>query len=182
MARKQVYASSAEYAPHTGGSNMPQHGLLKNNEDLTVKTPAEDAEKQALASCLPEFYAAVAGFPDLKVLPGLSEESINELETRLDFRFANGLKSLLRQCAAISMNGLSLRADHFGPIVMPGSEALIIGEFYLHNPGDRLLMLPGDESVYYLEQRNGAITKLADTVEKFFNQTLVRQLYGWQPL
>ena len=41
-----------------------------------------------------------------------------------------------------------------------------------------LLMLPGDESVYYLEQRNGAITKLADTVESFFNQTLPRHLYG----
>lgn len=138
----------------------------------------ENTARQALAAYLPEFYAAVGDFPDLKAEPGLSDEAITALEQRLDFRLAEGLKKLLRQCAAISMNGLSVRADHFGPIVMPSSEALVIGELYLHNPGDRLLMLPGDETVYYLEQRNGAITKLADSVEAFFNQTLPRHLYG----
>ena len=139
---------------------------------------ADAAAREALAACLPEFYAAVGEFPDLHVEPGLSDADIMALETRLDFRLAEGLKKLLRQCATISMNGLSVRAAHFGPIVMPSSEALIIGELYLHNPGDRLLMLPDDETVYYLEQRNGAITKLADSVEKFFNQTLPRHLYG----
>lgn len=138
----------------------------------------EDPGRRALAACLPEFYAVVREFPDLRVEPGLADDAIAALETRLDFRLAEGLKRLLRRCAAISMNGLSLRAREFGPIVMPGSEALVIGELYLHNPGDRLLMLPDDESVYYLEQRNGAITKLAGTVEDFFNQTLPRHLYG----
>lgn len=143
------------------------------------KTPgAEEAGKKALAAYLPEFFAAVGEFPDLRAEPGLSDEDIAALEQRLDFRLAEGLKRLIRQCAAISMNGLSVRAAHFGPIVMPSSEALVIGELYLHNPGDRLLMLPGDETVYYLEQRNGAITKLADSVENFFNQTLPRHLYG----
>ena len=139
---------------------------------------AEEAGKAALAAYLPEFFAAVGEFPDLKAEPGLSDEDIAALEQRLDFRLSEGLKRLVRQCAAISMNGLSVRAAHFGPIVMPSSEALIIGELYLHNPGDRLLMLPNDETVYYLEQRNGAITKLADSVENFFNQTLPRHLYG----
>ncbi|WP_165076550.1 MULTISPECIES: SMI1/KNR4 family protein [unclassified Desulfovibrio] len=139
---------------------------------------AEEAGKEALAAYLPEFYAAVGEFPDLKAEPGLSDDDIAALEQRLDFRLPEGLKRLVRQCAAISMNGLSVRAAHFGPIVMPSSEALVIGELYLHNPGDRLLMLPNDETVYYLEQRNGAITKLADSVENFFNQTLPRHLYG----
>ncbi|MDE6734264.1 MAG: SMI1/KNR4 family protein [Desulfovibrio sp.] len=139
---------------------------------------AEEAGKAALASYLPEFFAAVGEFPDLKAEPGLSDEDIAALEQRLDFRLSEGLKRLVRQCAAISMNGLSVRAAHFGPIVMPSSEALIIGELYLHNDGDRLLMLPNDETVYYLEQRNGAITKLADSLENFFNQTLPRHLYG----
>ena len=139
---------------------------------------AEEAGKVALAAYLPEFYAAVGEFPDLKAEPGLSDEDIAALEQRLDFRLPEGLKRLVRQCAAISMNGLSVRAAHFGPIVMPSSEALIIGELYLHNDGDRLLMLPNDETVYYLEQRNGAITNLADSLENFFNQTLPRHLYG----
>ena len=158
---------------------MSQHDSHdENKEDCAASQVIEDAGKKALAACLPGFYAAVADFPDLKTQPGLSDESIAALEEKLDFRLAEGLKRLLRQCAAISMNGLSLRADHFGPIVMPGSEALVIGEFYLHNPGDRLLMLPGDETVYYLEQRNGAITRLADSVQSFFNQILPRHLYG----
>ena len=76
------------------------------------------------------------------------------------------------------MAGLSVKAAEFGPIVMPGSDALIIGEFYLYNPGDRLLMLPDDPAVYYLEQRNGAITKMADGVFNFFNKTLVKYLYS----
>ena len=139
---------------------------------------AEEAGKAALAAYLPEFFAAVGEFPDLKAEPGLSDEDIAALEQRLDFRLSEGLRQLVRQCAAISMNGLSVRAAHFGPIVMPSSEALIIGELYLHNDGDRLLMLPNDETVYYLEQRNGAITKLADSLENFFNQTLPRHLYG----
>ena len=139
---------------------------------------AEEAGKAALAAYLPEFFAAVGEFPDLKAEPGLSDEDIAALEQRLDFRLSEGLKRLVRQCAAISMNGLSVRAAHFGPIVMPSSEALVIGELYLHNDGDRLLMLPNDETVYYLEQRNGAITKLADSLENFFNQTLPRHLYG----
>ena len=149
---------------------------------MTLKSPnpggADDAARAALAAYLPEFYAAVGEFPDLCVEPGLSDADIAALETRLDFRLSEGLKKLLRQCATISMNGLSVRAAHFGPIVMPSSEALIIGELYLHNPGDRLLMLPNDETVYYLEQRNGAITKLADSLENFFNHTLPRHLYG----
>ena len=141
-------------------------------------TQGLDPGKEALAACLPEFYAAVGEFPDLRAEPGLSEEAVDALESRLDFRFSQGLRRLLRQCAAISMNGLSFKAAEFGPIVMPSSEALIIGELYLHNPGDRLLMLPGDETVYYLEQRNGAITRLADSLEDFFNLTLPRHLYG----
>ena len=147
-------------------------------KDAGKPDSAQDAGKRALAAYLPEFYAAVGEFPDLKAEPGLSDEDIAALEQRLDFRLSEGLRRLVRQCAAISMNGLSVRAAHFGPIVMPSSEALIIGELYLHNPGDRLLMLPNDETVYYLEQRNGAITKLADSLENFFNQTLPRHLYG----
>ena len=39
-------------------------------------------------------------------------------------------------------------------------------------------MLPDDPAVYYLEQRNGAITKMADGVFNFFNKTLVKYLYS----
>lgn len=156
----------------------PQPGAAPANRQRPAPSQAQDPGKAALAASLPEFYAAVCDFPDLRAEPGLSDEAIAALEARLDFRLSGGLKRLLGQCAAISMNGLSFKAAEFGPIVMPGSEALIIGELYLHNPGDRLLMLPDDETVYYLEQRNGAITRLADSLEDFFNLTLPRHLYG----
>lgn len=137
-----------------------------------------DPARQALRALLPEFYAAVGGFDDLKVAPGLSPEAVTALEKKLEFSLSDELRQLLTHCAAISMAGLSVKASEFGPILMPGSDALIIGEFYLYNPGDRLLMLPGDPAVYYLEQRNGAITKMADTVFNFFDKTLVRYLYS----
>ena len=137
-----------------------------------------DPARRALRDLLPEFYAAVSEFEDLKVAPGLSPEAVAALETKLDFSFSKELKELLTHCAAISMAGLSVKAAEFGPIVMPGSDALIIGEFYLHNPGDRLLMLPDDPSVYYLEQRNGAITTMADGMFSFFNKTLLKYMYS----
>lgn len=154
---------------------MPEHAPTTAPD---VSPDSDDTARRALQNFLPEFYAAVGRFDDLKVAPGLSPEAVAALETRLDFSFPGELKELLTHCAAISMAGLSVKAAEFGPIVMPGSEALIIGEFYLHNPGDRLLMLPDDSSVYYLEQRNGAITKMADDIVGFFNKTLLKYLYS----
>ena len=109
-------ASSVAAAP--GASNAP-----------------EDPAKRALQALLPEFYAAVGEFEDLKAAPGLSPEAVAALEKKLEFCFS-------------------------------------------YNPGDRLLMLPDDPAVYYLEQRNGAITKMADGVFNFFNKTLVKYLYS----
>lgn len=137
--------------------------------------PAESG-RQALQALLPEFYAAVGGFEELNVAPGLGAEEITSLEKKLEFTFSRELREFLGHCAALSMAGLSVKAAEFGPIVMPGSEALVIGEFYLYNPGDRLLMLAGDPAVYYLEQRNGAITKMAGGIIDFFEKTLVKYL------
>lgn len=166
-------AAASGAAPATA-AGQPAHAAQAQAQP----DAAGAAALRALELALPGFFAAVGAFPDLRVEPGLTPDAIDALERRLDFPLAAGLKRLLGQCAAISMNGLALRASHFGPILMPGSEALVIGEFYLHNPGDRLLMLPGDEAVYYLEQRNGAITRLAEDVETFFNQVLPRCLYA----
>lgn len=140
------------------------------------QAPHSDPERQALQALLPEFYAAVGAFEELNVAPGLGPEEIAALEKKLEFTFSQGLREFLGHCAALSMAGLSVKAAEFGPIVMPGSEALVIGEFYLYNPGDRLLMLADDPAVYYLEQRNGAITKMADGIINFFDKTLVKYL------
>ncbi|WP_165065269.1 SMI1/KNR4 family protein [Desulfovibrio sp. ZJ200] len=137
--------------------------------------PAADG-RQALQALLPAFYAAAGDFEDLNAAPGLGPEEIAGLEKKLEFTFSKELRELIGHCAALSMAGLSVKAAEFGPIVMPGSEALVIGEFYLYSPGDRLLMLAGDPAVYYLEQHNGAITKMADGIIDFFEKTLVKYL------
>ena len=155
--------------------------MPKNTPTTVVPSASpipEDLARRTLRDLLPEFYAAVGEFEDLKVASGHSPEAVAALETKLGFSFSKELKELLTHCAAISMTGLSVKAAEFCPIVMPGSDALIIGEFYLHNPGDRLLMLPDDPSVYYLEQRNGAITKMAGDIIDFFNKTLLKYLYS----
>lgn len=142
----------------------------------TVPAPPDETTDKALSLCLPAFHAATREFPDLRLAKGLTAEQIADLEQALDFSLDNELKKLLGQLGAIAMNGLSLRADQFGPIVMPDSDALVIGEFYLHNPGDRLLMLAGEANVYYLEQRNGAITRMAANIHDFFDKTLLHYL------
>lgn len=61
-------ASSVAAAP--GASNAP-----------------EDPAKRALQALLPEFYAAVGEFEDLKAAPGLSPEAVAALEKKLEFGF-----------------------------------------------------------------------------------------------
>lgn len=139
--------------------------------------PADDNKARAgFGSLYPVFFELVRDFPDFYVQTGLDEDELAALEKKLDFRFPDELREFLRHFSAVAMNGLTIRADQLGPIVMPSSEAIVIGEFYLNNPGDRLLMLPEDSSIYYLENRNGAITKLAANMSDFFEKTLPKYL------
>lgn len=122
----------------------------------------------------PLFYERVKDFPDFILEHGLSEKEIAELERKLEFGLDAGLRKFF--AVALKMNGLAIKARELGSIVTPASDALIIGEFFLYNDGDRLLMLPDDPAVYYLEQRNGAITRLAGNLQDFFNLTLPKFL------
>lgn len=141
-----------------------------------TQNTAENTPREAFARLFPKFYALVRDFPDFRVEPGLDAARLAALEQKLEIRLADEMRNFFQNCSAVAMNGLFIGARGLGPIVMPSSEALIIGEFYLHNPGDRLLMLPDDSSIYYLEQRNGAITRLARSLDEFFNEVLPRHL------
>ena len=124
----------------------------------------------------PQFYEIVREFPDFRLEAGLAPEELEEIERKIDYRLHDGLKEFFSIASSLKMNGLSIKARELGPIVTPATEAVIIGEFYLHQPGDRLLMLPDDASIYYLEQRNGAITKMAKDMDEFLNHVLPRFL------
>lgn len=134
------------------------------------------SERPAVADIIPSFYGAVCAFPDFSCSPGLGDADLEELESRLGIRLPPGLRDFLAQCSALSMNGLSIGARELGPIRMPDSDALVIGYFYLHNPGDRLLMFPDDPAVYYLIQRNGAISLLANDIISLFENVLPKYL------
>lgn len=135
-----------------------------------------ETARAGFGSLYPVFWERARDFPDFHVEPGLDGEELAALEKKLDFRFPDELRDFLSHFSVVAMNGLAIRADQLGPIVMPSSEAIVIGELYLNNPGDRLLMLPGDSSIYYLENRNGAITKLAANMRDFFEKTLPKYL------
>lgn len=130
------------------------------------------------AAYVPDFYAAVKDFPDFSLAGPLSDAEIANLEKDIEFQLPKGMREFLGIASGISLNGLSMGKDEFASILMPNSEALITGYFYLRNPGDRLLLLPGDEAVYYMEQRNGSITKMANNMKDFLNAVLPRHLYG----
>ena len=134
------------------------------------------SDQTRFAELYPLFYEKVKDFPDFQLEQGLSSEDLDEIEKKLDIKIEERLRELFNISASLKMNGLAIKARELGPIVMPSSEALVIGEFYLYHPGDRLLMLPNDSSIYYLEQRNGAITKLARNLDDFLNVTLPRFL------
>lgn len=130
------------------------------------------------ASYAPDFYEAVKDFPDFSLADPLSPFEIAKLEKDIEFQLPQGMREFLGIASGISLNGLSMAKGEFASILMPNSEALIIGYFYLRNPGDRLMLLPGDEAVYYMEQRNGSITKMANNLKDFLNVALPRHLYG----
>lgn len=130
----------------------------------------------AFASYAPAFWNEVRDFPDFKMGLPLTAAQISALEEKNSFCLPKEVKDLLEICSYLKMNGLSFGADEFGSIAMPESDGLIIGYFYLYNAADRLLLLPGDPAIYYLEQHNGAISKLASNMREFLNKTLPRYL------
>lgn len=132
--------------------------------------------RMAFATLYPQFYNLVKEYPDFKVDAPLAKNEIDAIEKKLEINLDSYLRNFFMACSGMKMNGLSIKANELGPIVMPDSEALVIGEFYLYHPGDRLLMLPEDSSIYYLEQRNGAITKMARNLDEFFNRVLPKCL------
>lgn len=126
----------------------------------------------------PVFYELVEDFPDFRLEPGIDEATIKKLEQQLEFEFAPALKKFFCACSAMGMNGLKIRADQLAVIHLPDSPALLLGYLNLGNAADRLLMLPGNDAIYYLEQHNGAITKIAPNMDLFFDEILPRRLYG----
>lgn len=128
------------------------------------------------ASYAPVFYEAVKDFPDFRLGCALDANEIAELEKKLEFPFPQELKTLFGIASSVTMYGLSIGSQELGTILMPQSEALIIGYFYLNNPADRLLILPQDPSIHYLEQHNGAIHKLAPNMRDFLDKALIRYL------
>lgn len=133
-------------------------------------------ETKIFAEIFPRFYSAVRDFPDFQVEPPISAAEIVVLEERLNYSLHQDLRDFFQITGALSMNGLKIKASDLGVIRLPQSEGLILGYFYLNHPADRLLMLPNDSSIYYLEQSNGAINRLAGSLGEFFNHTLLRYL------
>ena len=126
----------------------------------------------------PLFHELVCDFPDFRLEAALTDDELATLEKQHEFAFAPGLKKFFKTCSALAMNGLEIRADRLGVIFLPDSPALLLGYLNLGAAADRLLMLPNDDALYYLQQHNGAITKIAQNLDSFFNETLPRRLYG----
>lgn len=133
-------------------------------------------QHEEFAAFAPHFYESVKTFPDFRLSPPLDDEQLAELEEQHMFQLPDELKKLFKITSGIHMNGLSLDALKMGSIRLPESDALVIAYFYLYSAADRLLLLPGDPAIYYLEQYNGAITKLAANAQDFFEKTLPKYL------
>lgn len=146
--------------------------------DFNAQDMQADEAENCFSKNWPVFYELVKDFSDFTLAAGLSASQLQKKEEELEFRFDSGLKKLFLAASALAMNGLSIRADQLGVINLPESEALILGYLNLGSAADRILMLPNDESIYYLEQHNGAITKIAKNIDALFNEILPRRLYG----
>ncbi len=131
---------------------------------------------QNFAAFSPIFYSSVKDFPDFSLSPPLNENELVSLEKKLEFALPSELKELFKITSSIRMNGLILDANQLGTIQLPNSPALILGYFYLYNAADRLLLLPNNPAIFYLEQYNGSITNLAANLNDFLEKTLPRYL------
>lgn len=133
------------------------------------QAPHSDPERQALQALLPEFYAAVGAFEELNVAPGLGPEEIAALEKKLEFTFSQGLREFLGHCAA-PFHGRPVREGRRvrPPLSCPAPKPWSSANFIFTTPATGCSCWPTDPAVYYLEQRNGAITKMADRHNQFF--------------
>lgn len=140
-----------------------------------------DADDRAavLLGCtdmLPQFCETLRKWKNFDIRAGLSPEEIAALEQRLDFSLDDELKQLLSRFSGLSFPGFFLDASNFNLVRLPETEGLLLAEFQMYSPGDRVLMLRGDESVYYMEQRNGSFIVLSGSLTSFFEKKLTRHL------
>lgn len=153
--------------------HIDNHSMKNTNNNTHLRDP-----RMAFRECWPVFYDLAEDFPDFQLEAGLNNVAIAKLEQDQEFDFAPALKKFFNACSSMSMNGLKIRADQLATIQLPDSPALLLGYLNLGDAADRLLMLPNDDSIYYLEQHNGAITRIAPNMDLFFNEILPRRLYG----
>lgn len=135
-----------------------------------------NAQEKEFATFAPIFFNLVKDFPDFRLSPPLDEQALEQLEKTHSFSLPEELRALFKITSAINMNGLNLDSSKMGSIQLPDSEALVIAYFYLYNAADRLLLKADDPAIYYLEQHNGAITRLAANARDFLEKTLPKYL------
>lgn len=135
-----------------------------------------ETQLQQFADFAPIFLALVKDFPDFQLTPPLSEDELTNLENANAFQIPKELKTFFKISSTLRMNGLTIDSAQLAAIQLPDSEGLILGYFYLYNAADRLLLKAGDPAIYYLEQHNGAITKLAANFQDFLEKILPRYL------
>ncbi len=133
-------------------------------------------QEEKFSAFAPIFYSLVKDFPDFHLSPPLDEQALRQVEKTHSFQLPDDLKTLFKISSGIHMNGLSLDASKMGSIILPDSDALVIAYFNLYNAADRLMLKAGDPAIYYLEQHNGAITKLAANTRDFLEKTLPKYL------
>ncbi|MBV7530363.1 hypothetical protein [Chitinophaga sp. sic0106] len=88
---------------------------------------------------------------------------------------SNGLMQLFGAVSYLKMRGLLLS---FAGMVLRMDGYIKIGELWMDHAGDELLVMPGQEPVYYYSTRHQAVRLLSPQVEEFVERILVPFIAG----
>ncbi len=144
-----------------------------------------EKEKEFKASHLelfgryPKFSKALAKVldPSDEIKPAATEEQIADQESVLDFTLPVQVREFFLLTAGIQVTtGVILSLSGMFDLTIHGERYCVLGEFWKEADGDRLLLLPGEESIWYYAHEQDKAKRLCNNMTELLEKKLARYL------
>ena len=168
-------------------SNLYQERYLAELDAFCKEQERVQREKQkefklshpGLFSRYPKFSKALAKVLDLsdEIQPAATEEQIADQESTLDFTLPSQVREFFLLTAGIQVStGVSLSLSEMFALTIHGERYWVLGEFWKEADGDQLLLLPGEDTIWYYAHEQDKVKRLCNNMTELLEKKLARYL------
>ena len=127
----------------------------------------------------PKFSKALAKVldPSDEIKPAATEEQIADQESVLDFTLPVQVREFFLLTAGIQVTtGVILSLSGMFDLTVHGGRYCVLGEFWKEADGDQLLLLPGEETIWYYAHEQVKAKRLCNNMTELLEKKLARYL------